>query len=128
MKNFSKKILPYLKSLTVDRYLFVLYLVMTVLAIIFSVQVIASIHPNELQLVARYTAFGSTHLYRDQWFYQLVFALFIIMIAVVHILISKKTYEAVNRQLALLFAWFGVGLLVFAWITANSVLTVWSPL
>jgi hypothetical protein len=30
--------------------------------------------------------------------------------------------------LAIMFAWFGVGIMVFAWLTSFSIINVWSPL
>lgn len=128
MNKYIKQFRKFIKSLAADKTLLIIYVVLFALAIFFATLLIVGIRSNELQLVSRYTAFGTTHLYRDQWFYQLLFPIFILTVAVIHIAMSKKSYETINRHMALLFAWLGVGMVIFAWITANSVLTVWSPL
>lgn len=128
MNKYIKTTRLFFKSLATDRTLLIVCTIMLVLSLIFAIQVSLAIRPNDLQLVSRYSAFGSTHLYRDQWFYQLLFPIFILTVAIVHIAISKKTLETINRHMALLFAWLGLGLVIFAWVTANTVLTVWSPL
>lgn len=128
MKNRFNTVVPYIKNLSGDRLLFSLYILLFLLAIVFSIQIILAIKPNDLQLVSRYTAFGGTHFYRDPWFYQLVFPLFLFIVAIGHAVVSEKVKGAVDRQFSLFFAWLGVGMIVFAWITANTVLTAWSPL
>lgn len=128
MNKFIQQLKPFLKGFTTDKYLLILYSSMLLLAILLSLHVALLIHPNDLQLVSRYTAFGGTHFYRDQWFYQIIFPIFIMTVAFLHILVSKKVLDLVNRNLALFFAWLGIGIIFFAWITVNTILTVWSPL
>lgn len=122
------KVVPYIKTLSSDRFLLSLYVILLFLTFVFSLQLLFAIKPNDLQLVSRYTAFGGAHFYRDPWFYQLIFPLFLFVVAVGHIIISQKVKDSVDRQFSLFFAWLGLGILIFAWITANTVLTAWSPL
>jgi len=116
-----------IKELTTNRYLTVLSAVIVLLAVSLVIYIGVKVHPSDLQLVTHYTAFGVTHLYRDQWFYLFTFAGFAILAAFLHIAIAIKMYLAKGHPLAIMFAWLGVGVLVFAWVTAMSIINVWSP-
>lgn len=117
-----------LKQLVADRYLLVLLSLLILLALGFIAYIILSVRPSELQLVSHYSAFGVTHLYRDQWFYLLVFALFGLIVAVLHAAISVKLLVTKGHPLAIMFAWFGIGIILLGWVTAAAVLNIWSPL
>ncbi len=117
-----------LKELVTNRYLTVLSSVIIVLSIAFAIYIFVSVRPSDLQLVTHYTAFGVTHLYRDQWFYLLSFAAFAVLTAFLHVAIAIKLYITKGHPLAIMFAWFGIGVIVFAWVTAASIINVWSPL
>ena len=116
------------KELITNRYLTILSAVTIILAIAFAVYIGIVVRPSELQLVTHYTAFGVTHLYRDQWFYLLSFGGFAIIIALINIGMALKVFLAKGHPLAIMFAWFGVGIMVFAWLTSFSIINVWSPL
>jgi hypothetical protein len=116
------------KELITNRYLTVLSGITVILAIAFVIYIGIVVRPSELQLVTHYTAYGITHLYRDQWFYLLSFGGFAIIIAFLNIGISLKVFLTKGHPLAIMFAWFGVGIMVFAWLTSFSIINVWSPL
>lgn len=121
--NFIQSI----KELVTNRYLTVLSIVLIVLSAAFVVYILLAVRPSDLQLVTHYTAFGVTHLYRDQWFYLLTFVGFAVLVAFMHIAIAIKLYITKGHPLAIMFAWFGIGVIVFAWVTAISIINVWSP-
>ncbi len=125
MKKIIKESITKLVS---DRYLFFLLIVLVLLAIIASVAIGLSIHTSELQLVSHYSAFGITHLYRDQWFYLLVFVFFELIVATLHTIISIKLLNTTGRSIAVLFAWTGIGIVLLGWATAIAVINVWIPL
>ena len=106
------------KELITNRYLTVLSSVTIVLAALFVLYIILTVRPSELQQVTHYTAFGVTHLYRDQWFYLLSFAAFAVLVAFLHITIAIKLYLTKGHPLAIMFAWLGIGILIFAWLTS----------
>lgn len=116
------------KELTTNRYLTVLTVITLVLALSFIVYILLNVRPSELQLVTHYTAYGVTHLYRDQWYYLFSFAGLALLVAFLHITIALKMYLTKGHPLAIMFAWMGIGVLVFAWVTAFSIINVWSPL
>ena len=115
------------KELITNRYLTVLSVVTIVLAALFVAYILLAVRPSELQLVTHYTAYGITHLYRDQWFYLLTFGVFAVLVAFLHVTIAIKMYITKGHPLAIMFAWMGVGVLIFAWMIAFSIINVWSP-
>jgi len=121
--NFVQSI----KELLTNRYLTTLSIILVLLSVAFIVYILLTVRPSDLQLVTHYSAFGVTHLYRDQWFYLLSFVGFAVLVAFLHVAIAVKIYITKGHPLALMFAWFGIGIIVFAWITAISIINVWSP-
>ena len=117
-----------LKELITNRYLTTLSIVLTLLTIGFVIYISVAVRPSELQLVTHYTAFGVTHLYRDQWFYLLSFAAFGVLVAFMHIALAIKIYITKGHPLAISFLWMGIGIVAFAWVTSNAIINVWSPL
>lgn len=115
------------KELITNRYLTVLAIVTVMLMLLYVAYIIIAVRPSELQLVTHYTAYGVTHLYRDQWFYLLTFGLFAVIVAFLHISIAIKLFITKGHPLAIMFAWLGIGIIVFAWVTSYSIINVWSP-
>ena len=116
-----------IKELLTNRYLTVLSIILLVLTVGFIIYIAVSVRPSDLQLVTHYTAFGVTHLYRDQWFYLLSFIGFALLVAFLHIALAIKIFITKGSPLAIMFMWLGIGIMVFAWITAISIINVWSP-
>lgn len=116
-----------LKELITNRYLTVLSVIIVLLALSLVTYIVIKVRPSDLQLVTHYTAYGVTHLYRDQWFYLFTFAAFALLSAFFHIALSIKLFMTKGHPLAIMFAWLGFGVLIFAWITAISIINVWSP-
>lgn len=123
----KKIITESLKELIRDRYLLFLLSFLILLSIILSIAIGFAIRPSELQLVSHYTAFGITHLYRDQWFYLLNFVAFELIVAVLHSVISIKLSITKGRPLAIAFAWLGVVIVILGWVMAMALLNVWKP-
>lgn len=121
--NFIQSI----KELTTNRYLTTLSIILVLLTTAFVIYIALTVHPSDLQLVTHYTAFGVTHLYRDQWFYLLSFIGFAVLSTFLHIAIAIKIYVTKGHPLAIMFLWLGIGIIIFAWITAISIINVWSP-
>ena len=120
-------ITEHLKELFTNRHLTVLSIVMLLLASAFIIYLAVVVRPSDLQLVTHYTAFGLTHLYRDQWFYLTSFGAFALITAFFHIAGSIKLYVTKGSPLAIAFAWAGVGVILLAWVVAASIINVWSP-
>ena len=116
-----------LKELLTNRYLTVLSIVTILLALGLIIYIFVKVRPSDLQLVTHYTAFGVTHLYRDQWFYLLSFAGFGVLVAFLHTTLAIKMFITKGHPLAIMFAWLGIGIIILAWITSFSIINVWSP-
>lgn len=125
MKN---AIVQSLKELITNRYMTTLSIVLVLLTVAFVIYIAVTVRPSELQLVTHYTAFGVTHLYRDQWFYLLSFAVFGLLVAFMHIAIAIKIYITKGHPLAIMLLWLGIGIVLFAWVTSIAIINVWSPL
>ncbi len=119
MKETIKKSL---KILIADRYLLAIISFMIILAIGLSIFIGLSIHPSDRQLVSHYSAFGITHFYFDQWFYLLTFVAFEVVAAVLHSIISFKLLITKGRSLAVMNAWFGVGIILMGFVVMLTIL------
>lgn len=124
----KKTIQHSLQFLVTDRYLLILCGVLILLALSFATYVGLSVHPSEIQLVSHYSAFGVTHLYRDQWYYLLAFGAFGLLIAAIHTIIAIKLLMVKGHSIAIMFVWLGIALIVLTWITSSAVINVWTPL
>jgi hypothetical protein len=115
------------KKLVADRYLLMLISALLLLALVFAVVIGLSIHPSEMQLISHYSSFGVSHYYRDQWFYLLVFVAFELIAASLHAVISTKLLVLKGRSLAIMFAWYGVAIIILGNVTALAVINAWIP-
>lgn len=122
----KKIILASLRQLVADRQLLVLVITMIFIAIIASVSIGVAIHPAEYKLTTRYSAFGISHLYLNQWFYYLVFVLFEWVTAMLHSAATVKILVNKGHPLAAMFAWAGIIVLLVGWVMALSVIG-WNP-
>lgn len=81
-----------------------------------------NIHASDVTVYSRYTAFGEAHFYKSHWQYLLLFVLFNLMVAVVHVALMIKLHNVERRQTALLLGWIGIVILVVATVYALSVI------
>lgn len=114
-------------KLVSDRYLLVLCSAVILVAVSFAIYIGVSVGPSDLQLVTHYSAFGVTHLFRDQWYYLLLLGVFGLGVATIHITLVTKLLVEKDRNIAILLAWLTVAILVFAWMSSYAVINVWSP-
>lgn len=103
------------------RFLWVCISLLTV-GIICSLIVGLNIHPSDVTVYSRYTAFGEAHFYKSHWQYLLLFVLFNIIVIVAHSAIMVKLYAIERRQTALLIGWIGIIILLVATVYALSVI------
>ncbi|HMH70065.1 MAG TPA: hypothetical protein VK502_01600 [Candidatus Saccharimonadales bacterium] len=117
-------IIASIKLLLADRLLTVLTTVLILGCLAYCIYVGTSLRPSDLQVAVHYTAFGGTSFYRDKWYYLITFIVFGILMAVMHSTLIMKLYAQGRRQMALLFAWMSLLLLVIAWFMTVSILRV----
>jgi hypothetical protein len=84
----------------------------------------SNIRYSELQVPVRYSSFGITNFYREQWFYQLTFMAFALVVYVAHTLVGLKLIEKKNHSFAIGFQWLTVVVLVTTLITIAAIFQV----
>lgn len=83
-----------------------------------------NIRATELQVPVRYTSFGVTNFYTEQWFYQLVFMLFIAVVFAIHSFISLQLYKKKGVNFAVAFQWLTVVVLVLIFLTTLAIFRI----
>ncbi|MFI5212341.1 MAG: hypothetical protein ACHQTE_00055 [Candidatus Saccharimonadales bacterium] len=117
-------IITSLKLVLADRLITVLLAIFVLSCVAYCIYVGVSLHPNDLQIAVHYTAFGSTNFYRQKWYYLLSFIAFGIILAVVHSTLTVKLYVQQRRQIALVFIWLSLFMVIIAWLLTQSILKV----
>lgn len=115
------------KQLFTNRAMATLSVALLVLGVAFSLYIAFVVQPSDLQLVTHYSAYGVTHLYRSQWWYLLSFGAFGLLVAALHVAIALKIFLLKGHPLAVAFLWFGIGVVLFAWVVSVAIVTIWSP-
>lgn len=82
------------------------------------------IRVSELQVPVRYSSFGITNFYREQWFYQLTFMAFGLAVYVLHTLAGLKMYEKKGHTFAVAFQWLTVVILLITVVTVAAIFQV----
>lgn len=123
---FKTELIQSFKELITNRYLTVLSAGVVLLAIGLIIYMLVAVHPRDIQQVVHATTFGVTRLYVNQWYYLYSFAVFGILVAIIHIALSIKLYVTKGHPLALYLAWIGLGIIAFAWIDAVQVVNILS--
>ena len=117
-------LLTAIKLVAADRLMAVLTIMMILAALVYCVFVAVSLQPSDLQVAVHYTAFGETSFYREKWYYLLSFVAFGLIVAVIHTALILKLYTLEQRQLAVLFAWLSILIIIIATAITQSVLKV----
>lgn len=112
------------KLILTDRLVTVLIVLLGLLCIAYCMYVGIALRPSDLQVAVHYSAFGNTSFYREKWYYLITFIAFGALIAVIHTVLIVKLYAQERRQIALLFAWLSVLLVVITWVITWAILKV----
>lgn len=105
------------KQLPKHKRLLWLLIVLAIFSLAVAVLIGVTIEPSELRIITHYTAYGSTHFYRDQWVYMISFIVFIVMVAFLGVGVSLKLLRQDREVLALLYGWISIGLVAMTLIT-----------
>jgi hypothetical protein len=117
-------ILKSIKPILDDRLTAVLIILFVLICLAYCMYVGLSLRPSDLQVAVHYSAYGETTFYRDKWYYLITFIVFGILQAVIHTTLIGKIYIQGRRQLALLFAWLSLLIIVITWFITWAVLGV----
>jgi hypothetical protein len=113
-----------IKPILADRLVTVLVIAFLLVCLAYCIYVGVSLRPSDLQVAVHYSAYGETSFYRDKWYYLITFVVFGILLAIMHTALIVKIYLQGRRQLALLFAWFSLLLIIITWFMTWAVLKV----
>ena len=120
----KSNIINSIKPILADRLMAVLMILLVLVCLAYCIYVGVSLRPSDLQVAVHYSAYGETSFYRDKWYYLITFIVFGILVAVMHTALITKIYLQGRRQLALLFAWLSLLLIVIAWFMTWAVMRV----
>lgn len=95
-----------------------------ILVIILLILGATNIRISELQVPVRYSSFGITNFYREQWFYQLTFIVFGIAVYLMHTLLGLKLYQKKSHDFAVAFQWLTVAILAITVIIIAAIFQV----
>lgn len=105
-----------------DRFLVFSWLLLTFLTLLMSVIFAFRIHPSELTLPVRYTAFGFTFVYNDAWYYLIGFILFGFVVLGLHTAITMKLFAQKGAGIARIFILLTLILAVISYFLISSIL------
>ncbi len=118
--NFISFIRPALK----DRRILLIFAILAMISIVYTIYVGLYIHPTELQVAAHYTAYGETHFYRDQWYTLISLITLGLIVPIVHIGIVARLFNDGLRSFAIAFGYYSIGFVGLMLIYARSVLSI----
>jgi len=105
-----------------DRFLVLSWLFLVFLVLITSIIFTLRIHPSELTIPVRYTAFGFTFVYNDAWYYLIIFVFFGFIILALHSAIIIKLFSQKGVGLARLFMVLTILLVLIGYFLISSIL------
>lgn len=117
-------VLTSVKAVLADRLITALAVVLVLLAAGYCVYVGLSLRPSDLQVAVHYTSFGGTSFYRDKWYYLINFIVIGALVGIMHTALIIKLYMQGRRQIALLFAWLSLLVMVIAFFLTHAVLNI----
>lgn len=83
-----------------------------------------NIRPSELQVPVRYTSFGIANFYTEQWFYQLTFLVFGLLVFAINTAFSVQLSTRKDESFAVAFQWFTAILLGLVFLTVLAIFRV----
>jgi hypothetical protein len=112
------------KQVFADRGFLAAWLVSLIVFVAIAILCIFEIRPSDLQVPIRYTAFGITNIYRAQWYSELAFAGFALLVMGLHTVIAVRLYSIKNRDIARGFMWLTAIVLAIAFLIFLAIFRV----
>lgn len=101
-----------------DRAAVMLLLALAVACVTLVVVTILRLHPSDIQIPVRYTGFGQTFIYRDQWYTMYSYAGFAAIVAGINTFLAIRLYQ-LRRMLGLSLLGISVFIIILALIVSN---------
>ena len=111
-----------IKQVLGNRALVLLIILMAVVGFIYSITVAINIHPSDVTVYTRYTAFGEAHFYKSHWQYLIAFVLFGPLVVITHAALMVKLFAIERIQTAVLVGWAGVATLIVALVYTMAII------
>lgn len=124
MTDSTINIRTMLKRALLDRSFLVAFLATILAFMAIGVLSIIEIRPNELQVPIRNTVFGITHTYREQWYNELSFVFFALLVAGMNTLIASKLFAIKDRRYGIAFQWLTCLLLAISFVIFIAIFRV----
>lgn len=121
MKN---TLLTAIKTTLEDRALTAIIIVFVLLCLAYCIFVGVSLRPSDLQVANHYTAFGPTNFYRSKWYDLITFVVLGAIVMIMHTTLIIKLHTQGRREMAFLFAWMSLLVMVIAFFMTQAVLKV----
>ena len=118
------KIKASIKQAISDRGFTIALIVNGLILLAIGILCILEIRPNELQVPIRNTVFGITYTYREQWYNELTFVAFSVLVAVINTFIAAKLYTIKDRRYGIAFEWLTATLLMICFLVLMAIFRV----
>lgn len=96
-------------SISHDRTMVVVLIFVVLTTIVVVITSLLRIHVSDVQIPSRYSAYGTTNIYRSHWYLLYMFPLFAIMTTLINGYLSVKIHS-INRMIAV--GVLGIGLII----------------
>lgn len=103
-----------------DRTAIILFLLLGLAGIVLFITTILRIHSSDIQLPARYTGYGLALIYREQWYAQLAYSGFTLLVLGVNSFLAIKLYQ-LQRLFGLGFLIMSIFLVIMCVVVANAI-------
>jgi hypothetical protein len=103
-----------------DRAAILLLIGVVTLSLVVIGTTLLRIHISDIQVPVRFTGYGQTHIYRDQWYNHLGYAIFAILVGGLNGFLAVKIYQ-INRMLSLGFLALSLFLMILAVVVVNAI-------
>lgn len=103
-----------IKRVFTDRPFLLLAAMLVLSGIMYCLLIAINIHPSDVTVYNRYTAFGEVHFYKEHWQYLITFVGFGLLVTIAHLVLMIKLHNIDRRQSAILVGWLGMAILLIA--------------
>lgn len=102
-----------------DRVAVLLMVTLIGVSVVLIITVLFRLQPSDIQIPVRYTGFGQTFIYRDQWYVQYGYIVLALLVTLLNGFLALKLYK-IRRLLGLGLIGMSIFVLAFATIVINA--------
>jgi hypothetical protein len=102
-----------------DRTAVLLVLGLGIACVVLIATVLLRLHPSDIQVPVRYTGFGQTFIYRDQWYSQYSYVGLALIVAAVNGFLAIRLYQ-IRRMLGLGLLGMSIFVVILATVIINA--------